>query len=88
MCISFNKVSPVQLIYHESRYTEVKAIDVTHPIDMNCDPTYSAGLDITLLPAHITKQALDIIMLGTNLTSFTLVKKQTQHRTKFFPYLS
>ena len=21
MCISFNKVSPVQLIYHESRYT-------------------------------------------------------------------
>ena len=42
MCISFNKVSPVQLIYHESRYTEVKAIDVTHPTDMNCDPTYSA----------------------------------------------
>ena len=21
MCISFNKISPVQLIYHESRYT-------------------------------------------------------------------
>ena len=30
MCISFNKVSPLQLIYHE-----VKAIDVTHPTDMN-----------------------------------------------------
>ena len=39
MCISFNKVSPVQLIYHESRY---KAMDVTHPTDMNFDPNYSA----------------------------------------------
>ena len=42
MCISFNKVSPVQLIYHESRYTWVKRIDVNHPTDMNCDPNYSA----------------------------------------------
>ena len=42
VCISFNKVSPVQLIYHETRYTEVNAIDVTHPTDMNFDPTYLA----------------------------------------------
>ena len=41
MCISFNKVSSVQLIYYESRYTEVKAIDVTHPTDMNSDPNDS-----------------------------------------------
>ena len=44
MCFSFNKVSPVQLIYHESRYTKVKTIDVTYmyPADMNFDPNYSA----------------------------------------------
>ena len=46
MCISFNKVRPVQLIYHESRYTEVKSLDVTHPTDMNFDPTYSAVMKI------------------------------------------
>ena len=42
MCISFNKVSSVQLIYHESRYTYVKAIDMTHPTDMNIQLNYSA----------------------------------------------
>ena len=42
MCISFNKVSPVQIIYHETRYTLVKAIDVAHPTDMNFHLNYSA----------------------------------------------
>ena len=40
MCTSFNKVSPVQLIYHESRYTQVKTIYVTHPTDMNFHLNY------------------------------------------------
>ena len=45
MCISFNKVSPVEFIYHESRYTYVKAIDVTHPTDINFDRNYSAVME-------------------------------------------
>ena len=42
MCISLNKVSPLQLKYHESRYTDVKGIDVAHPTDMNFHLSYSA----------------------------------------------
>ena len=44
MCISFrsSKVSSVQPKYHESRYTEVKAIDVTHSTDINFDHNDSA----------------------------------------------
>ena len=45
MCISFNKVSPVEFIYQESRYTYVMAIDVTHPTDMNFDRNYSAVME-------------------------------------------
>ena len=42
MCISFHNVCPVQLIYHESRYTYVKAIDITYPTDKNFYLNYSA----------------------------------------------
>ena len=49
MCITFNKVSPVQLIYHESRFTDVKAIDFTHPTDMNIHLNYSAVMNVKII---------------------------------------
>ena len=39
MCITFNKVGPVQLIYHDNLVT---VIDVTHTTDMNFHLNYSA----------------------------------------------
>ena len=44
LCLSFNTISPVQFIYHELRYTYVKAMEVTHHSDIHFHLSYSALL--------------------------------------------